>query len=128
MWHHVWNMFLTHDYYQAGAFQLLAVWDAGNWRSRIELSSMEKAFTYPGLANEFVPRFTICDVPDELVDELKAAPLGQLLFYVDEMLANWESVLAAASDEELCRQLLSPGGRPTTVARRAVSFAMNTAT
>ena len=32
IWHHVWHMFLSNDYYFAGAMQLPAVWEAGNGR------------------------------------------------------------------------------------------------
>jgi len=115
MWHHVWHMFLVLDHYFAGAFGTRPVWEEGNWRSRIHLGSMTKAFTQAGLANEFVPRFSICDVPDSLVDDLKAPPLEQYLAYADDMLAKSSLVLERASEEELARVITARGKLVTAV-------------
>ena len=122
MWHHIWHMFLCHDYYFAGAFGIRPVWEEGNWRSRLDLASMANAFTYTGLANEFIPRFSICDVPDSLVDDLKAPPLNQYLAYVDDMLAKSTAVLERASPGELSREI-TMGGKVMTAAQRATDFA-----
>lgn len=109
MWHHVWHMFLVFDHYFAGAFGIRPVWEEGDWRSRIDLVSMAKAFAQEGLANEFIPRFTICDVPDSLVDDLKAPPLKQYLAYVDDMLAKCGLALERASESEFARVITARG-------------------
>jgi hypothetical protein len=121
MWHHVWHMFLVFDHYFAGAFGIRPAWEEGNWRSRIDLATMAKAFTQAGLANEFVPRFTICDVPDSLVDDLKAPPLKQYLAYVDDMLARCTRVLEQASESELAR-VITVNGTPMPAVERATDF------
>jgi hypothetical protein len=36
IWHNVWHMFLSNDYYSAAALDMPAVWDEGNWRERID--------------------------------------------------------------------------------------------
>lgn len=121
MWHHVWHMFLCHDYYFAGAFGILSVWEEGKRSAWIDLASMAKAFTYPGLANEFIPRFTIFDVPDSLVDELKALPLKQYLAYVDDMFERCTAVLERASERDFAREIVM-GGKPMTAVQRATDF------
>jgi len=118
MWHHIWHMFLVFDHYFAGAFGIRPAWEEGNWRSRIDLASMAKAFTQEGLANEFIPRFTICRVPDSLVDELRAVPLKQYLAYVDDMFARCTVLLERASERDLAREI-TVSGKP----RRATDFA-----
>jgi hypothetical protein len=106
IWHNVWHVFLSNDYYFADAMQVPAVWDAGNWRERIDLTPMARAFDYPGnAAGGPVPRFVIADVPDELVDELKAPSLAAYLEYVDAMLARTTEVLEGASEEQLKRRV-----------------------
>ena len=118
MWHHIWHMFLVLDHYFTGAFGIRSVWEEGRWRSRIDLASMEKAFAFSGLANEFIPRFTICRVPDSLVDELRAVPLKQYLAYVDDMFARCTVLLERASERDLAREI-TVSGKP----RRATDFA-----
>lgn len=105
LWHHIWHMFLCTDYYVCGAFGVPATWDEGNWHSRIDLTNMARAFDYPGLANEFIPHFTICDVPDSLVDDLKAVPLDQYYAYVDAMLARCTAMLEKASEQDLAQEI-----------------------
>ncbi len=122
MWHHVWHMFLVLDHYFAGAFGIRPVWEEGGWRSRIHLGSMAKAFIQAGLANEFVPRFTICDVPDSLVDDLKAPPLEQYLAYADDMLAKSGLVLERASENDLAR-VITARGKPVAAVECATDFA-----
>lgn len=122
MWHHIWHMFLVLDHYFTGAFGIPSVWEGGKWSTRIDLASMAKAFTYPGLANEFIPRFTICKVPDSLVDELRAPPLKQYLAYVDDMFARCTAVLERASEPELAREI-RVNGKPMTAVQRATDFA-----
>ena len=122
MWHHVWHMFLVLDHYFAGSFGIRPVWEEGGWRSRIGLASMARVFTQAGLANEFVPRFSICDVPDSLVDDLKALPLKQYLAYADDMLAKSSQVLERASENDLAR-VITARGKPVTVVECATDFA-----
>lgn len=106
IWHHVWHMFLSNDYYFADAMQTAPVWEAGNWRERIDLTSMARVFDYPGNAEDGpVPRFVIADVPDSLVDELKAPSLPAYLEYVDDMLAKTADVLSNATEEQLKRRV-----------------------
>ncbi len=119
LWHHVWHMFLVQDYYRAGAFHRPAVWESGNWAARIDLAGMAAAFAQAGRGNEHIPRFAIMDVPDVLVDDLKAPPLPQYLAYAEQMVAEWKAVLEAATEEQLGRDLIS-NGRPTTVVRQAI--------
>jgi len=106
IWHNIWHMFLSNDYYAAAAWGLSAVWDEGKWRERIDLAPMARAFDYPekgtGLGVESAcPRFVIFDVPDSLVDELKAPPLEQYMAYVDDLLATTATRLAATPAEKL---------------------------
>jgi len=102
IWHHVWHMFLSHDYHFAYAMGTAAVWEAGNWRERIDLTPMARVFDYPGNAyNGWVPRFVIGDVPDELVDELKAPSLPAYFEYVNDMFAKTTEVLRRASEDQL---------------------------
>src|SRR3972149_10439778 len=53
IWHNLWHMFFSNDYYAAAALDMPAIWDAGNWRERIELSRMASVFAYPdrGMGN-----------------------------------------------------------------------------
>ena len=89
IWHNVWHMFLSNDYYAADGLQKPAVWEEGKWADRLDLAPMSRAFDYPGNAEDGpVPRFVIADVPDELVDELKAIDLPSFLGYVDELHAS----------------------------------------
>jgi hypothetical protein len=105
-WHHIWHMFLAHDYHFAYAMEITPVWEAGNWRDRIDLTAMARVFEYPGSAlNGWVPRFVIGDVPDELVDELKAPSLPAFLEYVDDMIAKTTDALRSASEERLKRHI-----------------------
>ena len=126
MWHHIWHMFLSNDYYAADALQMPAVWEEGNWRERIDLSKMSRVFDYPGKGmgngeESVVPRFVIFDVPDSLVDELKAPPLDQYLAYVDDLLAKTTQRLVAASEENLTRKTPSYG-RLVPAFTRVVEF------
>jgi hypothetical protein len=106
IWHHVWHMFLSNDYYFAYAMQTVPVWEASNWRERIDLTPMARVFDYPGNAsNGPVPRFVIADVPDELVDELQAPALPAYLAYVDELIATTTDVLRTASEDQLKRRI-----------------------
>lgn len=50
IWHNVWHMFLSNDYYSSAALQLPPVWEEGNWPDRLDLSPMRRAFDYPGTA------------------------------------------------------------------------------
>jgi hypothetical protein len=122
IWHHIWHMFLVYDHYVAGALGVRPVWEEGDWRSRIDLSPMAQAFAQTGLANEFVPRFTICKVPDSLVDELKAPPLKQYLAYVDDMFAQCTVALERASESQLAREIMV-NGKPMSVLQRVTDFA-----
>ena len=104
IWHHVWHMFLSKDYYFAGALGTPPVWEEGHWADRFDQSPMARAFDYPSNAEGgVVPRFVIADVPDSLVDELKALPLATFLGYVDAMFASTTVSLGAASEEQLKR-------------------------
>jgi hypothetical protein len=114
IWHNLWHMYLSNDYYAAAALELPAVWEQGAWKDRIDLTNMARVFDYPdkgvGLGHESaVPRFVIFDVPDSLVDELRAAPLDQYLAYVDELSAETTRRLVAASEDRLLRKVLSYG-------------------
>ena len=106
IWHHIWHMFLSNDYYSAGALRVPAVWEVGNWRERLDLSTMARAFDYPGNAMDFVvPRFAIVDVPDSLVDELKAIRLQSYFAYVDDLLAKTTARIAEATEEQLLEKV-----------------------
>jgi hypothetical protein len=110
IWHHIWHMFLSNDYYSAEAFGMPAVWDQGKWRERIDLAPMARVFDYPGKGmglglESTVPRFVIFDVPDSLVDELKAPPLEQYMAYVDDLLATTASRLDSMSEERLLERV-----------------------
>ncbi len=110
MWHNIWHMFLSDDYYTAAALEMPAIWDEGKWQDRIDLSNMARVFDYPakGMGNgveSVVPRFVIFDVPDSLVDELKAPPLAHYLAYVDELHAKTTERLLAASSDQLIRKV-----------------------
>ena len=103
IWHNIWHMYLSNDYYAAAALDMPAIWDEGNWRERIDLTNMARVFDYSdkGSIESPVPRFVIFDVPDSLVDELKAPPLDQYLAYVDDLAAKTTQRLVAASEEKL---------------------------
>jgi hypothetical protein len=109
IWHHVWHAFLSVDYLFAHAFGIPPHWEEGSWQSRIDLSSMKRAFDHSDLAYGYCPRFVICDVPDSLVDELRAPHLPEFLAYVDQILARCGRVLHEASDEDLFAEFLAYG-------------------
>lgn len=118
IWHHVWHMFLSNDYYCAGALGMPSVWEERNWRARIDLTLMARAFDYPGNALDgLVPRFVIADVPDSLVDELKAPPLEQYMAYVDDLLATTTARIAAASEAQLSDHFQLYDRRPRVLDR-----------
>jgi hypothetical protein len=99
-------MFLSNDYYFADAMGSQPVWEAGKWQERIDLTPMARVFDYPGnAAGGPVPRFVIADVPDDIVDELKAPPLGDYLAYVDDLLARSTETLSNATEEQLKRKV-----------------------
>ena len=106
IWHNVWHMFLSNDYYFADAMQVAPVWESAKWRERIDLTPMARVFDYPGnAAGGPVPRFVIADVPDDLVDKLKAPSLPSYMEYVDDMLAKTTEVLENATEEQLKRRI-----------------------
>lgn len=110
IWHNIWHMFLSNDYYAAEAWGLPAVWDQGNWRDRINLAPMARVFDYPGKGmglgvESACPRFVIFDVPDSLVDELRAPPLEQYMAYVDDLLATTAVRLAQTPPEMLLERV-----------------------
>jgi DinB superfamily len=106
IWHHVWHMFLSNDYYSADALQKPPVWEEGRWQERLDLTAMSRAFEYPGNASGGpCPRFLIADVPDELVDELKAIPLQSYLAYVDELHELTLGRLREAPEERLLEKV-----------------------
>jgi hypothetical protein len=114
IWHNIWHMYLSNDYYAAAALDLPAVWEEGDWRNKIDLTNMSRVFDYPdrGVGNGFesvVPRFVIFDVPDSLVDELKAVPLDQYLAYVDDLTEKTTQRLVSASEEQLTKKVESYG-------------------
>jgi len=112
IWHNLWHMFLSNDYYSAAALGVPAVWDGGNWRERIDLAPMARAFEFAGNAEDGpVPRFVIANVPDSLVDELKAPPLEQYLAYVDDLIARTTEKIESATEEQLQRRVSWYGRR-----------------
>lgn len=112
IWHHIWHVFLSNDYYFANAIGVPAVWEAGNWRAKIDLAPMARAFEQEGNAAEGpVPRFTIADVPDSLVDELKAVPLEQYFAYIDDLFSRTTATLETTSEEQLDGRLTQYGRR-----------------
>ena len=122
MWHHVWHMFLSNDYYSAGALGMPPVWEEGNWRERMDLAAMARAFDYPGNAMDgMVPRFVIADVPDSLVDDLKAIPLESYFAYVDDLLAKTTARIEDATEEQLL-QRVPWYGRHRPAYERVASF------
>jgi hypothetical protein len=99
-------MFLSNDYYSADALQRPPVWEEGKWQERLDLTPMSRAFDYPGNASDGpCPRFLIADVPDELVDELKAIPLQSFLAYVDELHEKTPAKLRETSEERLLERV-----------------------
>ena len=126
IWHNIWHMFLSNDYYAAAALDMPAIWDEGGWRERIDLTNMARVFDYPGLGigngeTSVVPRFVIFDVPDDLVDELRAPPLEQYLAYVDDLHEKTAARLMASSLEHLTRKV--PWyGRTTPAFSQVVPF------
>jgi hypothetical protein len=106
IWHNVWHMFLSNDYYFADAMGTRPVWEEQRWAERIDLTPMKRAFDFPGnAAGGPVPRFVIADVPDTLVDELKAVSLPAYLEYVDDLLARTTETLSNATEEQLKRRI-----------------------
>jgi hypothetical protein len=113
IWHNVWHMYLSNDYYSAFALGLPAIWDEHKWADRIDLAPMARAFDYMGPSSGGpVPRFVIADVPDDLVDELKAPPLAQYLAYVDDLLGTTQARIEAAPEETLMRKIEIYGRHP----------------
>ena len=73
---------------------------------------MSRAFDYPGNAEDGpVPRFVIADVPDELVDELKAIDLASFLAYVDDLHATTLERLKETPEERLLESVERYGYR-----------------
>jgi hypothetical protein len=106
IWHHVWHMFLSNDYYFAGCMGTRPIWESGGWAGRLDLSAMACAFEFSGNAKDgMVPRFVISDVSDDLVNHLKALPIDAYLEYVDEMLAQTGQALSGFTDEHLKRNI-----------------------
>jgi hypothetical protein len=106
IWHNIWHMFLSNDYYASDALQKPSVWDEGGWAERLDLTPMARAFEYPGNAQDGpCPRFVIADVPDGLVDELKAIALTPFLEYVDELHQKTFERLGAADPERLLKEV-----------------------
>jgi hypothetical protein len=106
IWHNVWHMFLSNDYYFADALGTPPVWEEGNWSTRMDLTPMVRAFDYTGNAEGGpCPRFLIADVPDSLVDELKAIPLQSYLAYVDDLFERTTERLKAATDGQLLERM-----------------------
>jgi hypothetical protein len=111
IWHNVWHMWLSHDYYFSDAFETRAIWDVGRWSERMDLTPMAQAFAHEGnAAGGCVPRFVIADVPDSLVDELKAVRLSDFLAYVDDLLGRTREFVAATTEEQLTRKVDWYGG------------------
>jgi len=111
IWHNIWHMFLSNDYYIADALGTPPVWEEGDWANRMDLTPMARAFDYPGNADDGpCPRFLIADVPDSLVDELKAIPLPSYLAYVDDMIEKTKERILAATDERLLERRSLYGG------------------
>jgi hypothetical protein len=106
IWHNIWHMFLSNDYYSADALKMTPVWEEGKWQERLDLTNMARALDFPGKASGGpCPRFLIADVPDELVDELKAIPLQSFLAYVDELHEKTPNRLRGASAERLLERV-----------------------
>jgi hypothetical protein len=106
IWHNVWHMFLSNDYYSANALEMEPVWEMSGWTDRLYLAPMARAFEFEGTAEDGpVPRWVIADVPDDLVDELKAIPLASYMEYVDELFATTLERLTEASEERLLRRV-----------------------
>ena len=102
IWHNLWHMFLSNDYYAADGLQEPPVWEEGKWQERLDLGPMSRAFDYPGNAEGGpCPRFVIADVPDDLVDRLKAIRLPSFLGYVDDLQAKTLERLKNASEDRL---------------------------
>ena len=112
IWHHIWHMFLSNDYYSADALQKPPVWEDGGWQERLNLAPMSRAFDYPGNAADGpCPRFVIADVPDDLVDELRPIPLPSFLVYVDQLQAKTLERLKEASEARLLEKVERYGWR-----------------
>jgi hypothetical protein len=123
IWHHTWHMFLSHDHHFAYAMETTPVWDQGKWRDRIDLTPMARAFDYAGNAYDgWIPRFVIGDVPDDLVDELKAPSLPAFLQYVDDMIGKTAGVLRNASEAQLTRPIKFYGGNDIPAFTLATGF------
>lgn len=106
IWHNLWHMFLSNDYYFADAFETSPVWESGGWAQRLDLGSMARAFEMTGnAAGGPVPRFVIADVPDSLVDDLRSIPPGAYFEYVDSMLETTATTLASLDEDRLKRPM-----------------------
>jgi hypothetical protein len=106
IWHNVWHMFLSNDYYFADAFETPPVWESERWAARLDLHPMARAFEMQGnAAGGPVPKFVIADVPDSLVDDLKAISLSGYLQYVDSMLESTARTLSELDEERLKRPM-----------------------
>jgi hypothetical protein len=120
IWHNLWHMYLSNDYYFAAAMDVQPAWEAGDWRNSIDCSAMARAFAQSGTAEDGpAPRFVIADVPDSLVDELKAVPVASYLAYVDELIARTTEILENATEEQLQRRVEWYGRRGPAYARAA---------
>jgi hypothetical protein len=123
IWHHIWHMFLSNDYYFADAMQTPPVWEAHNWAQRIDLTPMARVFDFPGnAAGGPCPRFVIADVPDSLVDELRAPALASYLEYVDDFLATSTETLETATEDQLKRKVQNYGLPPSPAHAVATGF------
>jgi hypothetical protein len=121
IWHHLWHMFTTHDHFFGGAFGVPTTWEQGGWKSRIDLSRTAKVFTHQGFGWEIIPRWTICDVPDSLVDELKSPPLDQYFAYVDDLFTKQAQAVRSATASDLTRDFVL-GGNTRTVGDQVTDF------
>lgn len=123
IWHHIWHMWLSNDYYFAGSLQVQPSWEEGGWQERLDLAPMARAFDYPGNAlGGMVPRFVIADVPDDLVDSLKALPLSGFVAYVDDFITRSTEMLERASDPQLKRRVDLYGHAEIPAFVQATSF------
>jgi hypothetical protein len=128
IWHHVWHMFLVFDYYFSNGFEVETVWESEDWASKMDLSGMPDVFAYSGFAEgvpgNFLPRFTICEVPDDLVDDLKAPQFDQFLEYVHDVFDKCTAVLERAPESQLSKSMVV-GGKPTQqmVVEYGIAFA-----
>ncbi len=125
IWHHVWHMFLSNDYYFAYAMQHGAGVGVGRLGASASISRRWRACSTI-LATRTTDRALASSLRTcrtSLVDELKAPSLPAYLAYVDDMLAKTTEVLSTRDGGavEASRRLLSI--RPDPGARVATSFA-----